>query len=76
LIKGDTSERFLYDFRQTIADLIAENYYEHLRNRCHENGLELHAEVIYGGGKQPPVDVLQLHGKVDVPMNEFSPVRG
>ena len=72
----DTTERFLHDFRQTIAELISENFYGHLHKRCKENGFELHAEVIYGGKYHPPADVTHLYGQVDVPMHEFWPVKG
>jgi hypothetical protein len=65
------SEAALFDFRFTIADLIRESYYERLAALLHERKLELHAEVIYGGGDYPPLDVLRSTQKVDLPMTEF-----
>ncbi len=65
------SEAVLYDFRHTIADLIRENYYEALGTLLHERGVELHAEVIYGGGGYPPLDVLRSTKPVDLPMFEY-----
>ena len=65
------SEAVLFDFRQTIADLIRESYYERLAALLHERKVELHAEVIYGGGGYPPLDVLRSTKPVDLPMFEF-----
>jgi hypothetical protein len=65
------SEALLFDFRQTIADLIRESYYERLAALLHERKVELHAEVIYGGGGYPPLDVLRSTKPVDLPMFEF-----
>ncbi len=45
---GEISERFLWDFRQTISDLIADNYYGHFRKLCNQHGLSLLIEP-YGG---------------------------
>ena len=65
------SEAVLFDFRRTIADLIRESYYERLAALLHERNVELHAEVIYGGGGYPPLDVLRSTKPVDLPMFEF-----
>jgi len=65
------TERFLQDFRQTISDLIRENYYKHFNTLCHRLGVDSHAEVIYGGTGYPPLDVLRTNKYVDVPMFEF-----
>lgn len=65
------TERFLYDFQLTCAELIEENYYRHFHNLCTQNGLKSHAEVIYGGTGYPPLDILKSNSYVDVPMFEF-----
>ncbi len=66
------SEAFLHDYRKLIADLIEQNYYKHFSELCHKNQLEMHAEVIYGGGSMyPPLDILKSNKYVDVPMTEF-----
>lgn len=66
------SEAFLHDFRKTIADLIDQNYYKQFSRLCHQNQLEMHAEVIYGGGSMyPPLDILKSTQYVDLPMTEF-----
>jgi hypothetical protein len=65
------SEAALFDLRQTIADLIRESYYDRTAALLHERKVELHAEVIYGGGGYPPLDVLRSTRQVDLPMFEY-----
>jgi hypothetical protein len=66
------SEGFLFDFQQTMSDLIGENYYKHFRDICHRNELEMHAEVIYGErGMYPAIDVLKSNNYPDLVMSEF-----
>ncbi len=66
------SEGFLFDFQQTISDLIGDNYYKHFRDLCHRNDLEMHAEVIYGErGMYPAIDVLKTNNYPDLVMSEF-----
>jgi hypothetical protein len=65
------TEAFLDDFRSTIAELIEENYYRHFADLTHEAGLELHAEVIYGGLMYPPLDILRSNRYIGLPMFEF-----
>jgi len=67
----ELSEAFLYDFRRTIAELIEENYYQYFSERCQQANLEMHAEVIYGGGTYPPLDIIRANRHVDLPMHEF-----
>lgn len=67
----EESEAVLYDFRQTIADLIKQNYYEHFSQLCHQNKLQFHAEVIYGNSTYPPLDILKATQCIDVPMYEY-----
>jgi len=66
------SEAFLHDYRKTIADLIDENYYKHFSKLCHQNKLEMHAEIIYANsGMYPPLDAIKSNKYVDLPMTEF-----
>jgi hypothetical protein len=67
----EETEAFLNDFRKTIADLIEENYYKHFTELCHREGMDLHAEVIYGGVHYPPLNILRSNSYIDVPMWEF-----
>ena len=64
---NEQSERFLWDLRRTIADLLLDNYAEHLREIAHQHGLNLSIEA-YGVG---PLDELAYAGRADVPMGEF-----
>jgi len=36
-----TSERFLYDLRQTVSELMNENFWGEMRRLCHANGMKL-----------------------------------
>jgi hypothetical protein len=63
----EQSERFLWDVRRTIADLVADNYAGHLAELSHEHGLNLTIEA-YGNG---PLDALQYASRADIPMSEF-----
>lgn len=66
------SERFLGDFRRTIGDLIADNFYGAYRDLCRHRGIEFYAQA-FGPGQRvaPPGDVLKCKGRTDVPMGEF-----
>lgn len=66
----DESEAFLHDFRSTIAYLIGNNYYKHFADLCHQDNMEMHAEVIYSG-KYPPLDIMKANSYADLPMFEF-----
>lgn len=63
---GEISERFLWDFRRTIGDLMAENYYGHFRTLCHEHGMKLSVEPYWG-----PFDNMQVGETGDIVMCEF-----
>ncbi len=64
------SARFRDDFNRTIQDCIAENYYGHFYDLCHENGLKVGNEA--GGPNDiPPQDVLRNLGYCDIPAGEF-----
>lgn len=63
----EVSERFLYDVRQTVSDLLLENYAGHLRELARRHGLRLTIEA-YG---DTTVDNLAYAGRADEPMGEF-----
>ncbi|HOX38108.1 MAG TPA: glycosyl hydrolase [Candidatus Brocadiia bacterium] len=62
----EISERFLWDLRQTVSDLVVENYADHMRRLANEKGLRLSIEA-YGG----PCDDMTYGGRADEPMGEF-----
>jgi len=65
---GEMSERFLWDFRKTIADLTADNYYGHLRSLAKSAGLGTSYQI---GGKAN-VDHLQCVSRADTPNGSFA----
>jgi hypothetical protein len=64
---ADTSDRFLFDFRRTLADLMADNYYGEMERKVRAAGMEFMVEG-YGPG---PFDELQVSGRAQFPMTEF-----
>src|SRR5262249_19789585 len=67
---ADASDRFLWDFRRTIADLLAENHYRAANDYFRQRGVGLYAEAM-GSGLPTVGDGLLNKGQVDVPMGEF-----
>jgi hypothetical protein len=66
----DIGRRFDWDFRRTIADLIAQNYYGRLARLCHEHGLGTDCEA--GGPFYTQfIDAMECQGIQDLPMGEF-----
>ncbi|MGY6648015.1 glycosyl hydrolase [Wenyingzhuangia sp. IMCC45574] len=63
---GEETERFLWDFRRTIGDLIAENYYGRFAELSHKNNMLLSIEPYWG-----PFDNMQIGEKADRVMSEF-----
>ncbi|MDR0391082.1 MAG: hypothetical protein LBH59_04175, partial [Planctomycetaceae bacterium] len=65
----NSSNRFLYDFRRTIGDLIADNNYSLMKKKSASYNIGIHPES--GGPHGAPIDSLQLLGISDIPMSEF-----
>lgn len=65
----DVSNRFLYDFRRTIADLIYKNHYQRFSELAAKEGLGIHSES--GGPHPAPIDALKNLGLNAIPMGEF-----
>ena len=66
---ADCSDRFLWDYRRLIADMIARNYVGGLRETCNENGLELWIENYGHWGF--PGEFLNYGGHADRVSGEF-----
>ena len=62
----DISERFLWDVRQTVSELIVANYAVRMRDLAHQHGIRLSIEAYYS-----PTDDLTYGGAADEPMAEF-----
>jgi len=74
----DTPEltvRFIWDYRRTVADLIAQNYYGRLSELSAKHGLGMHPE---SGGPyfDQFMNALEVLGISDIPMAEFWSSRG
>jgi len=66
------TDRFLYDFRKTIAESMADNYYGHLRELSRKSGVLVQCEAGGPGAPQTQcLDALMNLGRCDVPMGEF-----
>ncbi|HQK94803.1 MAG TPA: glycosyl hydrolase [Armatimonadota bacterium] len=63
----EVSERFLWDWRQTVSDLLVENYAGHIAELAHRAGMRFTIEA-YG---DTTVDNLAYAGRADEPMGEF-----
>ena len=62
----EVSERFLWDYRETVAQLTVENYAGHMRELANRLGLRLSIEAYDG-----TCDDLRYAGRADEPMTEF-----
>jgi len=65
----EVSNRFLYDFRRTVADLIWENHYVKFAELSHADGCAIHSEA--GGPHPAPIDGMKNLGRNIIPMGEF-----
>ena len=63
---GEVTERFLWDFRRTLCDLFAENYYFHFSELCRQHGLVASMEPYDG-----PFECLQVAAQTGIVMGEF-----
>ncbi len=67
---AEVTERFLWDVRRTIGDLIAENHYGLIQELCHKMGLKVQAEA--PGINLPTIaEAFQCKEKTDITMGEF-----
>lgn len=62
----EVSERFLWDVRRTVSELVIENYAGQFHRLAHANGMRFTVEA-YGG----PCDCIPYGGQSDEPMGEF-----
>jgi hypothetical protein len=63
----EISERFLWDLRQTVSELIIENHGQEMQNLAQQHGLWLSIEPY----DMTPCDDMMLGATADVPMCEF-----
>lgn len=69
---SEVTDRFLYDYRKTVADCLSENHFKRLNELAKQHGMGTHCE---GAGPCYPITAtingLQNLGFCDVPMGEF-----
>ncbi|MDR2361133.1 MAG: glycosyl hydrolase [Prevotellaceae bacterium] len=63
----EASERFLWDLRQTVQELVVENHVGHVKHYAHRYGMDLSIEPY----DMTPTSDLELAVAADVPMCEF-----
>lgn len=63
----DLTESFLWDFRRTQADLIAENYYGRFTELCHQHGFSAFMQPYERG----PMEEMQVGARSDEVLGEF-----
>ena len=65
---ADSSERFLHDVRQTITDLLRDNFYGTMARLAHDRGCRFSAECV---APTFTSDDLLHYDETDIPMGEF-----
>ncbi|RYG01465.1 MAG: hypothetical protein EOO02_12720, partial [Chitinophagaceae bacterium] len=65
----ETTSRFLTDWRNTLNDLVSNNYYGEMSSLAKKNGLSVAYET--AAGDVLPGDILEYFKHADVPMCEF-----
>jgi len=67
----EPTNRFLFDIRATIGDLMAERFFGRFAELAHARGVQMHSETGYGTYPHPHFDGLRCAGACDVTMGEF-----
>ena len=67
---ADASDRFLWDFRRTLADLYAGEFYGTVDSELHKIGMKAYSEAS-GVALEIPEDTLLNKSHIDIPMAEF-----
>jgi hypothetical protein len=65
---AEASDRFLWDFRKTLAELTAENHYDQLTTILHERGMGRYTES-HESGRAFIADGMEVKRNADVPMS-------
>jgi len=69
---ADVSERFLHDYRKTVADCMADEHYGRFTELCHDHGLMSRCEPAGPSWSSTMcMDGLKNLGRVDFPQGEF-----
>ncbi|AWI09583.1 glycosyl hydrolase [Ereboglobus luteus] len=69
---AEISDRFLHDYRRTVADLMADEHYKRFEALCREHGMEAESEAAGPSWSATMcMDALKNLGRVSRPMGEF-----
>ena len=64
---AEESQKFLYDFRQTIGELMDEALYGEVSAAAHRHGMQIYIES-HENGRQMLADGISVKSKADIPM--------
>lgn len=64
------SDRFLWDFRKTIGELLVDSYYNAIADTAHDRGMQLYSES-HGNKRTFQADGMLMKGAADIPMGEI-----
>ena len=64
---SEASDRFLYDFRQTLSDLVAKNHYDQLTALLHARGMGRYCES-HEQSRSLIADGMEVKRTADIPM--------
>ncbi len=64
---SEASDRFLYDFRQTLSDLVTENHYDQLTDLLHARGMGRYSES-HEQSRSLIADGMEVKRTADIPM--------
>lgn len=67
----ENTDAFLFDFRWTVGDLMAERFWIPYGELAHQYGVSVQGETGYGTYPYPHIDGLRCAGNMDIPMGEF-----
>ncbi len=75
---AEMSDKFLWDFRRTLAELTAQSHYGQIAKSAHERGLTYYGESLEGT-RVSIGDDMEMRQNADIPMSAmwtFSPAKG
>ena len=65
---AEASDKFLWDFRKTIGEMIAENHYDVIGDELHKRGMKRYTES-HEGGRIYLADGMDVKRNADIPMS-------
>jgi alpha-L-rhamnosidase/F5/8 type C domain len=65
---SEQSEKFLWDFRKTLSELVAEYHYDQLTTLLHQNGMKRYSES-HESGRALMADGMEVKRTADIPMS-------